>query len=72
MIGGMVGLTKVGLEHLRSEVTLLFMLTIIHVPQHLPAKVGFSDLQAWFWFSTSPGTWEGTDLQLLAKAALCV
>lgn len=56
-------------EHLRSEMTLLFMLTITHVPQP-PPQVGFSDLQAWFWFSPSPGTWEGTDLQLLAKTAL--
>lgn len=45
MVGGMGGLAKACLN-MRSELTLLFMLTIIHVPQHAPPcpKVGFSDL----------------------------
>lgn len=48
---------------------LLFVLTIVHVSQS-PHPMPTLTSSLWFWFSTSFGTWEGTDLQLLAKTTL--
>lgn len=51
----------------RSEMTLLFVLTIVHVPQPAPPRLVSLTSSLWCWFSTSPGTREGTGLQLLVK-----
>lgn len=48
---------------------LLFVLTMIHVSQFPPPMPTLTS-NLWFWFSTSLGTWEGTDPQLLAKTTL--
>lgn len=51
--------------------TLLFVLTIIHVPHPtLPPRLVSLTSSLWFWFFTRPGTWKGTGLQLLVKATL--